>query len=199
MIPVVLAVAFASTAPARAALATPPVLAIRATAFPEDVAQLGFFGASRYSFGVTKTFNTDACIERELNDGQWLAGGCKDILFVLRRRGNGDTVKTAHLGLAVMKNAERGNTSLQVKGGLNLGTIGQSLQAMVNLAAPRLADIGSDLPPWTEKLGHILTLDFAAGYRPIHSEDVRGNFTYGVIVGVNVPIQDTFEWLAKGL
>lgn len=198
LIPVVLAVAFASTAPARAQGVQQPT-AIRATGYPEDVAQLGFFGASRYSYGITKKFNMDACLERELHDGQWLAGGCKDILFVLRRRGNGDTVKTAHLGFAVMKNAERGNTSLQLKGGLDLGSAAQAMQAALNIAAPRLAEIGSDLPPWTGKLGNMLTLDFAIGYRPIHDASVNGELTYGVIMGVNVPIQETFEWLVKGL
>lgn len=144
-------------------------------------------------------YNIDGCIERELHDGQFLAGGCKDGLYALRRRTDGNFVKAAHLGLALMANAQHGNPSLQVKGGLNLGTFGQIMAKAVSVVAPKFADVGSTLPPWTQKIGDVIEFDFAGGPRLWHDKSVNGNWAYGFMATLNVPIEICFDWISGGL
>lgn len=165
---------------------------------PADVLVLGRL-SSGHAWGVTNNYNADAAVERELHDGQFLAGGKKAFAYLLRTDARGNLVKAAHIGMAVMQNAQHGNTSIQAIVGIETGSLGQILNNVTERAAPRLNQWGKQLPPWTGKLGYLVTLDFAAGYRPYHDASVNGQFTYGILAGVSVPIEDAFGWLASGL
>lgn len=168
----------------------------QSTSTLSDVYTLGSFSPT-IQYGVTNNYNIGACVERELHDGQWLAGGCKDILYITRLNSSNVWTKAFHLGGAYMANAQHGNQSYQLKAGFNLGALGALGASALSLAAPAVSDI--KLPPWTQYIGNAITLDFAGGYRPIHDSSVNGNWTYGIMASVNVPIQTTFEWLISGL
>lgn len=148
--------------------------------------------AGRFGYELESPMKLDACVERELHDGQWLAGACYPILH-LTDRGR----RRAHLGVAVLSNAEHGNTSFQLTAGITTATVADRVQQAVGLLAPRLADL--DLPPWVGKLGHLLTLNVAGGYRPIHDASVNGNFTYGIAANINIPVDKVFDFLKGGL
>ena len=163
---------------------------------PSDVYVMGTFGSSSWSYGVTNNFDVGACIERELHDGQWLAGGCKDILYLLHADAAGNVAKFAHLGGAVMSNAQRGNTTYQLRAGCDLNTFGLALGTGVSLVAPNLS---LTPPPWVSRVGNAITFDGTFGYRPVHDASVNGNLTYGLMAMVNVPIGTTFEWLISGM
>lgn len=167
----------------------------RAQTFPDDVYVLKAY--TKYAWATTNNFNLNGAIERELHDGQWLAGGSKDALYMLRKKSDGNYAKALQIGGAVMSNAEHGNTSYQIKGGLYLGTLGATIQNGVSLAASNLADYTP--PPWISKIGNAVSFDFFGGPRPKHDGSVKGNWTYGIGASVNVPIQDTFQWLISGL
>ena len=163
---------------------------------PSDVYVLGAFGTSNWSYGVTNNYDVGACVERELHDGQWLAGGCKDVLYLLHADAAGNLSKFAHLGGGVMSNAQHANTTYQLRAGVDATTLGSTLGGAINLAAPNL---NLNVPPFVSHLGQAITFDFTAGYRPTHDASVNGNFTYGLEAMVNVPITTTFEWLISGL
>ena len=165
---------------------------------PSDVYMLGTIGGP-INYGVTNNFDLGACVERELNDGQWLAGGCKDLVYFLRQDLDGNWQKAGHLGAAFMSNAEHGNQSFQLKVGMDLGSMAASLANMVSVTAPSLKSNAAVLPPWVSKMAEAVTLDFAGGYRPFHDSSVNGDWTYGVMATVNVPIATTFEWLVSGM
>lgn len=163
---------------------------------PTDVYKLGTFGSSAWSYGVTNNFDVGACVERELHQGAWLAGGCKDVLYLLHADAAGNIYKAAHIGGAIMSNAQHGNMTYQIKAGVDLNTLGATIENAIILAAPNL-DITP--PPWVQQLGNAITFDGALGYLPVHDASVNGNLTYGIMANVNVPISTTFEWIAQGL
>lgn len=163
---------------------------------PTDVYVLGQLGSTSFSYGVTNNYDIGACVERELHDGQWLAGGCKDVLYLLHADSAGNVNKFMHLGGAVMSNAEHGNTTYQIKAGLDLNALGTLTSNGLNLIAPNL---NINVPPWVSHVGNAITLDGTFGYRPVHDASVNGNLTYGIMAMVNVPIATTFEWLISGM
>lgn len=155
--------------------------------------QLHTFGgaAGHWKLGLDASSTAGACVERELHDGQWLAGPCRDVLLLAK-----DSKVAFHLGGAVMSNAEHFNTTFQLRMGLNLGPVVKAGLDRIP-ALDSLANLNP--PPWVSKLGNATTLDFAGGYRPHHTADVYGNWTYGVAVKVDVPLDAAFGWLKTGL
>lgn len=150
---------------------------------------------SRWQFGLDASHTIGACLERELHDGQWLAGPCRDVLLLAKDR------KVAfHLGGAAMSNAEHGNTAFQLRAGLNLGPLTEALLRKAADRIPGLGDLaGWKAPPWLAKLADATTLDVMGGPRPVHDASVNGMWTYGFGAKVDVPLDTVFEWLHIGL
>lgn len=171
-------------------------VSVKAQTQPTDVLSLGSIG-STWEYGITNNYDIGACVERELHDGQWLAGGCKDVFYILHQDSSGNYQKSFHLGGAYMSNAQHGNQSFQLKAGIDMAALGTLGATAISLIAPKTSSL--TLPPWVGKVGNMITLDFAGGYRPIHDSSVNGNWTYGIAASVNVPITTTFQWLIAGL
>lgn len=160
-----------------------------------NLIQLGHFNNPRWQFGIDKSATVAGCIQRELKDGQWLAGPCRDI-FVLAK----DGISRAHLGGAIMYNAEHGNASYEIRAGIALGPATRAAVDKLAETAPGLEVLTQiKLPKWAAYLTDITTLDFAAGYRPIHTADVVGNWTYGPMAQMNFPLEDLYSLLKIGL
>jgi len=117
----------------------------------------------------------------------------------MHKESDGNYWEMAHMGVAVMSNAEHGNTSFQVEGGVTVTAIASGVGHLLHAGDTALWVDELNLPPFFTKLGHYTSINVAGGYRPVHDGSVNGNWTYGVLLGVNVPIQTTFSWLAKGL
>lgn len=151
--------------------------------------------SSPWQFGLDASLSAGVCLERELHDGQFLAGPCRDVLLLAK-----DRRVAFHLGVAAMSNAERGNTAFQLRLGANLGPVGEAALRKVADRLPfleRLADWKA--PPFLGKLADATTLDFMGGPRPIHDASVNGPWTYGVGVKVDIPLDAAFGWLKGGL
>jgi len=156
----------------------------------------GKFGSNQsWQFGFDSGATAGGCVQREVHDGQWLAGPCRDI-FLLKKNG----VAHAHTGGAVLYNAERGNATYSLRAGINVGPVAS---ALLNKAVDRLpyleglADI--KVPKFLGYIGDITTIDYAVGYRPIHSADVIGNWTHGPMVKMDIPLTDIYHLLKSGL
>lgn len=153
------------------------------------------FGDGRWQLGLDGSSSVGACLERELHDGQWLAGACRDVLLLAK-----DSKVAFHLGAAVMSNAEHGNTSFQARAGFNVGPVTQAALDKLADRVPQLDRLtGWNLPPWLRRVGDATTLDFMGGYRPNHDSSVNGNWTYGVGVKLDIPLDAAFGWLKSGL
>lgn len=167
---------------------------------PEPVAVPGWvnihsFGEGRWKLGLDASASVGACLERELHDGQFLAGPCRDALVLAK-----DGKPAFHLGAAVLYNAEHGNATYQARLGFNVGPAAQAALAKTAYYIPALDSILNwKAPPWLSKIGDATTVDFAGGYRPIHDASVNGNWTYGVMVKADVPLDVVFGWLKSGL
>lgn len=116
-------------------------------------------------------------IARELHDGQYLAGIAHPHLWCLQYVGQ-DTALYAngtcvmHAGVQTLWNAEKGNASYGPLFGFNIpGNVNPILQSIGEWAGLHQNSI--------DALSSALTVDFFAGYRPIHTADVIGSFTYG--------------------
>lgn len=165
---------------------------------PVDMLNLGsaFGPNSRFQLGIDKSLTAGACVQRELHDGQWLAGPCRDVL-VLTRQG----VRAMHLGAAVMYNAEHGNATYSLRLGGNVGPVVQAAIDMASSEIPMLQEaLGAvHVPKFLGYLGHITTVDYAVGYRPTHTADVIGNLTHGPMVKMDIPLADVLALLKLGL
>lgn len=155
----------------------------------------GSFGSTgEYQFGIDKGSVVGGCVQRELANGQWLAGPCRDV-FVLQKKG----LNVLHLGGAVMYNAEHGNPNYDLRIGANVGAATSALLSKVAEDIPYLSSLGSlSLPPFLIYLGNITTADYAVGWNPVHTPDVNGNFRHGPMVMLNIPLSDV-EALLLGL
>lgn len=155
-----------------------------------------FGGASgRWKLGLDKSPTAGACLERELHDGQWLAGPCRDILLLAK-----DSQVRFHFGLGAASNAEHGNTAFQLRLGFNVGPIAKGALAKAADSVPILEKFEEwNAPGWLSKIGDMTTLDFAGGPRPIHDASVNGEWTYGIGAKVDVPLDVIFGWLKSGL
>ena len=152
-------------------------------------------GRGQWQFGLDKGLTAGGCVQRELNDGQLLAGPCKDV-FVLAK--NGENV--LHLGAYVMYNAERGNASYGPRLGVTVGPAAKALISKAAEAFPVLEQYADwTPPPFLQYLNKILTLDYGVAYRPYHTEDVRGNITHGPMCMLTIPLGDIYGLLVKGL
>lgn len=183
-------------APARAEIvadvAAPPAPAVAALPgwYP-----LHTFSGGHWKLGLDASATMGACVERELGDGQWLVGPCRDILLLAK-----DSSVAFHLGVAAMSNAERGNTAFQLRAGFNVGPVARSLLAKTVDRIPVLERVTSwNLPPWMNKLADMTTLDFAGGPRPFHDASVDGLWTYGVAAKIDLPVDVLVGWLKSGL
>lgn len=157
--------------------------------------QLHTFGSGHWKLGLDAGVTGSACIERELHDGQFLAGPCRDILLLAK-----DGHVAFHIGAGIMSNTQHGNTSFQGRFGFNIGPAARASLLSAADKIPVLENVASiQLPPWASKIGDAMTVDFAGGYRPTHDSSVNGNWTYGVAVKVDLPLDTAFGWLAKGL
>jgi len=168
-----------------------------------DLYKIGKNWGSRgqWQFGIDKGLTAGGCIQRELNDGQWLAGPCRDV-FVLARRDpvTNDVDNMIHLGPYIMYNAERGNPSYGARLGFTAGNVAR---AMLDKAAENIPVLefyaGWKAPPFLHYLRKILTLDYGIAWRPDHSADVIGNWTHGPMFKLDIPIDDIYGLLTKGL
>lgn len=145
--------------------------------------------------GIDKSPTAGACLERELHDGQWLGGPCRDLL-ILSRNGHA----AMHLGGAVLWNAEHGNANYALRTGFNIGpAMGAALDKIAaNIPAVEgLANIS--LPPWANYISNIATVDGSIGYRPVHDKTVNGNLTYGAMFELNIPLADLESLIKIGL
>lgn len=147
--------------------------------------------SSRWQFGLDSSMSVGACLEREIHDGQWLAGPCRDILLLAK-----DHKVAMHMGVAAMSNAERGNTALQVRLGFNLGPIAKYAASKIPVV-DQILDWNP--PPFLAHLGDATTLEFMGGPRPIHDASVNGIWTYGVGAKVEVPVDVVVGWIKAGL
>ena len=147
--------------------------------------------SSRWQFGLDASPTIGACLEREIHDGQWLAGPCRDVLLLAK-----DHKVAMHMGVAAMSNAERGNTALQVRLGFNLGPIAKYAASKIPVV-DQILDWNP--PPFLAHLGDATTLDFMGGPRPIHDASVNGIWTYGVGAKVEVPVDVVVGWIKAGL
>lgn len=146
---------------------------------------------SRWQFGLDGSLTVGACLERELHDGQFLAGPCRDALLLAK-----DHKVVFHVGGALMSNAERGNTAIQLRAGFNLGPLAKFAASKLPLVDQLLE---WNPPPFMSHLADATTIDFMGGPRPVHDASVNGNWTYGVGAKVDVPVDVVFGWLKGGL
>lgn len=146
---------------------------------------------SKWQFGLDASLSMGACLERELHDGQWLAGPCRDVLLLAK-----DHKVAFHLGGAAMSNAEHGNTAFQLRAGFNVGPVAR-------FVASKLPVIDQVLewnpPPFLSKIADATTIDAMGGPRPVHDASVNGDWTYGVGAKVDVPLDVVYNWLKSGL
>ena len=124
---------------------------------------------------------------RELHDGQWLAGVAKPDIFHLDR----DGVQWFHAGAFHAWNAEKGNPTFGFIAGVDLPKAGPYIASLAK--ALELEGLFKPLM-YADSL---VSIDGFAGYRPVHSPDVNGNFTYGV--GARLNIAFGVKELQKGL
>lgn len=124
-------------------------------------------------------------ILREVHDGQWLAGLAHPNLFHLDHNGNA----ILHVGVFSAWNAETGNSSFGPMAGVDL--LGISKEVGVSIPGV-LGYIGEavNLPSLFKPavyLTELLSLDAFVGYRPMHTNDVLGNWIYGAGATLRVP------------
>lgn len=203
-----LAQAPADTAPAAAPAPAPATLgsatlpsAPTATATPPvslDWYKIGQpFGKNQaWQFGLdTSAMPAGGCVQRELHNGQYLAGPCRDILLLAR-----NAVPTFQLGAAALANTERGNMTYGPYLGVNVGSVGKAALASAAQKAPVIENLlDYQMPPFVAYLDKVLSVDFKVGYRPHHDASVKGNLTYGPMVKLNLPLDDVIALLKLGL
>lgn len=155
------------------------------------------FGKSKaWQFGLdTSAMPAGGCAQRELNDGQFLAGPCREILLLAR---NG--VSTFHLGAAALANAERGNMTYGPRLGVNIGSAAKATLASLAQKAPIIENLlDYPMPKFIKYVDKVLTVDYGVGYRPKHDANVRGNITHGPMVKLDLPLDDVIALLKLGL
>lgn len=145
------------------------------------------FGSSgQWRFGVDKAATVGGCAQRELSDGQWLMGPCRDV-FVLARYEE----VAFHAGFAVLYNTEGGNASYTARLGVNVGPAAKAGLVKLSEVIPSLDKIWDlHLPPFLNYLGHVTTIDYGVGWRPIHTPDVFHNLTHGPMAKMDIPFDD---------
>ena len=186
---------YAQDNPANPLPAPAPAAATPAPAAPASIPgwyQLHWTaGTSPWQFGIDASPTVGACVERELHDGQWLAGPCRDVLLLAK-----DHKVAFHLGAAAMSNAEHGNTAFQLRFGFNTGPVAKFAASKIPLI-DQLANWTP--PPFLSHLADATTIDFMGGPRPVHDSSVNGVWTYGVGVKVDVPLDVVYSWLKGGM
>lgn len=162
-----------------------------------DLYQIGSaFGSTKaWQFGIDKSATVGGCVQREIHDGQWLGGPCRDI-FQLDKNGQ----HRFHLGAAIMYNSQHGNATYSARVGFNAGPVlGSAFSYVVN-NLPYLESLSDvQAPKFIVYIGHVTTIDMAIGYRPIHTNDVIGSLTYGPMVKMDIPLEDIYALLKLGL
>jgi len=162
-----------------------------------DLYQIGKNWGShgQWTFGIDKGLTAGACLQREINDGQWLAGPCRDVLVMAR-----DGYSVLHLGVYIMYNSERGNASYGPRMGVSVGRLGNYMAEKASELFPVIEAYAAwRAPPFVQYLGSIMTLDYGIGYRPAHTDDVLGNWTHGPMFKLDIPLDDVYGLLIKGL
>lgn len=192
-------------APAPAPVAAPapaPAPAAAPAAQSLDLLQIGSsFGKNRaWEVGIDKSPVLDACIQREVHDGQWLAGPCRDVLVLAKLDASGALHPVAHLGAAIMYNAEHGNASFSMRAGVNVGPAAHALMVKLADDIPGLEGISNiTFPKWASYLGSVTTVDYAVGYRPTHDASVNGNLTHGPMAKMSIPLDDLYSLVKIGI
>jgi hypothetical protein len=182
-------------APAPAVVAAPAVQSL-------DLFQIGnSFGKNKsWEVGIDKSPVLDACIQREVHDGQWLAGPCRDVLVLAKMDASGMLHPVAHLGAAIMYNAEHGNASFAMRAGVNVGPAAHALLSKMADDIPGLEGISNiTLPKWASYIGSVTTIDYAMGYRPVHDASVNGNLTHGPMAKMSIPLDDLYSLVKIGI
>ena len=182
---------------AHAQIAAPEPIATPGASTSLNLYQIGknWGSSGQWAFGVDKSATAGACVQREVHDGQWLAGPCRDI-FVLARHG----ISTAHMGGAIMWNAEHGNATYSLRLGVSVGPAARAFLLKASEALPGLENLAAWSPPrFLGYISDIATVDFAGGYRPTHDASVNGNWTYGPMVKLDIPLDDVYALIKAGL
>ena len=162
-----------------------------------DLYKIGKNWGSRgqWQFGIDKGLTLGGCIQRELHDGQWLAGPCRDVFVIAR---NGDPV--IHLGAYVNYNAERGNASYGPRLGVSVGRFGNFCIEKASELIPAIEAYSKwKAPPFMQYIGSVVTIDYGVGWRPQHDESVKGELTHGPMFKLDIPLDDVYGLLIKGL
>lgn len=122
---------------------------------------------------------------RELHDGQWLAGVAHPNLFHADLNG----IPIFHAGIFQCWNTENGNASFGPMAGIDLGGLSQ----LAGVGIPQLLDLVAQATNLQKTVSavrfipNLLSIDGFAGYRPIHTADVNGEFVYGYAFTLSIP------------
>ena len=158
-------------------------------------------GRGQWQFGLDKGLTAGGCIQREIHDGQWLAGPCRDVFVIARKdKNDGEMDNMIHLGPYIMYNAERGNPSYGARLGVTAGNMARAALDELSRSIPILEFYADwKAPPFLQYTRKILTLDYGIAWRPAHTADVNGEFTHGPMVKLDIPLDDLYGLLVKGL
>jgi hypothetical protein len=164
------------------------------------------FGADgQWQFGIDKSATVGACVQRELHDGQWLGGYCRDIFILAKTIESADKlsvnqVPMFHVGVDALYNVQKSNGSYGVRAGFNIGGVAKTMLQKAASELPVLESLANwTAPPFIAYIDQITTIDYGVGWRPIHDSSVKGSLTYGPMAMVNIPLSDVWGLISSGL
>lgn len=160
------------------------------------------FGKNKaWQFGLdTSLMPAGGCVQRELHDGQWLAGPCRDIFLLAKAQDDGSFRSIFHLGAYAMANAQRVNWSYGPRFGVNAGQVVKLGLVKIIDNVPYLEALADlHLPKFMQYADKVLTFDYGVAYRPVHDSSVNGNWTHGPMVKLDLPFSDVVGLLKTGL
>lgn len=123
-------------------------------------------------------------ILREAHDGQWLYGIAHPNLFKLLH--NENTI--FHVGAFQAWNAESRNASFGLLAGVDLIGASRDIGLDIPLRLGQVADwanVGTSFGV-VKYVQEMISLDFFGGYRPVHTDDVLGQWVYGAAASLKI-------------
>lgn len=149
------------------------------------------FGShGEFQLGLDRMPAIGGCVLNERMDAQFLAGPCIDPLLLTR---NGQPIFS--LGAGVLYNAERGNPTYNVQLGFIVGPLAKQGIGFVVDRIPVVERVTHiELPGFFIQLADATRLYVSAGPRPIHTKDVKSDFTAGF--GFRVDCTNAVEYVA---
>lgn len=201
LIQIAIAIVFGAPMLAFAQVESPAAPASSASSLTWYKLGSSFGGSSAWQFGLNMDpMPASGCLQRELHDGQWLAGPCRKILLLAKQQSDGSFRSIFHVGAYALANTERANWAYGPMAGVDV--VGASAAALGKVAG-NLPYVEGLLdwtpPPFISYINNILTVDFGVAYRPNPTADVKGHWTYGPMVTLNIPLDDVIGLLRTGL